>query len=80
MRSGSKERSAVPNLKMLLGKIMNSQESAKRLEESAGPHPVRTKDDPITTEDIGLPTGIQPDQVGKLDQLKPDPEKVKDKS
>lgn len=58
---------------------MKSHENSKKLEESAGPHPVRTTDDSVTTEDIGLPTGIQPDDVGKLSQMKPDPEKVKDK-
>ena len=59
---------------------MKSHENSKKLEENAGPHPVRTTDNPIATEDIGLPTGIQADEVGKLNQVKPDPEKVQDKS
>lgn len=59
---------------------MKSHENPKKLEESAGPHPVRTKENPITTEDIGLPTGIQPEEAGKVDQIKPDADKVKNKS
>lgn len=59
---------------------MKSHENSKKLEESAGPHPVRMTDNPTTTEDIGLPTGIQPDEVGKLSQVKPDPGKVNNKS
>lgn len=59
---------------------MKSRENSKKLEESAGPHPARTTDNPVTTEDIGLPAGIQADEVGKLSQVKPDPEKIKDKS
>jgi hypothetical protein len=60
--------------------MMKSHENSKKLEESAGPHPVRSKDEPITTEDIGFPTGILPDEVSKLDQVKPDPAKTQDKS
>ena len=59
---------------------MKSRENSKKLEESAGPHPARTTYNPITTEDIGLPAGIQSDEVGKLDQVKPTPEKVNDKT
>ena len=59
---------------------MKNHENSRKLEESAGPHPVRSTDNPITTEDIGLPTGIQPEEAGKLDQVKPDPEKIKNKS
>ena len=59
---------------------MKSRENSKKLEENAGPHPARTTDDTITTEDIGLPAGLQSDEVGKLDQVKPTPEKVKDKT
>ncbi len=44
--------------------------------DGAGPHGVRTKEDVIATEDIGLPTGIQPDELSKLDQVKPDPDKT----
>ncbi|OGB26773.1 MAG: hypothetical protein A3I66_21715 [Burkholderiales bacterium RIFCSPLOWO2_02_FULL_57_36] len=59
---------------------MKSHENSKKLEGSTGPHPARTTDNPISTDDIGLPTGIQSDEVSKLGQAKPDPEKVKNKS
>lgn len=47
--------------------------------DGAGPHGVRTKEDVIATEDIGLPTGIQPEELPKLDEVKPDPDKVEKK-
>jgi hypothetical protein len=41
---------------------------------------VRTKDNPIGIDDIGLEAGIQPDDVSKkLEEIKPDPEKAQDK-
>lgn len=41
--------------------------------DAAGPHPVRTEKDVISTEDIGLPTGVQPeDTPGKLDEIHPE--------
>lgn len=76
----AKERFAVSNLQIILETIMKNKENSRKLEEDAGPHPVRTEDNPVTTEDIGLPTGIQPDEVRKLDEVKPDSEKIKDKS
>jgi hypothetical protein len=80
----SQERFSIDDLKIflddLLEKMMSSSENSKKLEENAGPHPVRMTENSVTPEDIGLPTGIQPDEVGKLDQVKPDPEKVKTKS
>ena len=66
-------------LQINLEEIMKPHENSKKLEESAGPHPVRTTDNPVTTEDIGLPTGMQPDEVSKLDRIKPEPDKVQDK-
>lgn len=41
---------------------------------------VRTKDNPIGIDDIELPSGIQPDEVSRLDEIKPDPEKLDDNS
>lgn len=41
------------------------------------PQPVRTKDNPLGIDDIGLPSGIQPDEVRKLQEIKPEPEKAK---
>ena len=38
----------------------------------------RTKDNPIGIDDIGLPSGIQKEEVSRLEELKPDPEKTKD--
>jgi hypothetical protein len=78
--TASKEHSDMRCLQTHLEKIMKSGENSKKLEESAGPHPVRTTDNPVTTEDIGLPTGIQPDEVAKLEEVKPDLQKIKDKS
>lgn len=59
---------------------MNTKEQQTRLENSAGPHEARTKDNPIGIDDIGLPSGIQSDEAGKLDQIKPDPAQAKNKS
>lgn len=45
--------------------------------ESAGPHPVRTEKDVIATEDIGLPAGVQPEDLpGKTTDIQPDADKV----
>ncbi|MEC4719499.1 hypothetical protein RY831_10075 [Noviherbaspirillum sp. CPCC 100848] len=40
---------------------------------------VRTKENPIGIDDIGLPAGIQPDEVTKLDDVRPDPAKTQQK-
>ena len=40
---------------------------------------VRTKENPIGIDDIGLESGIQPDEVSKLDEIKPDPDKVQER-
>lgn len=45
-----------------------------------GHQKARTKDDPIGIDDIGMPSGPQPDQLPKLDEVKPDPDKVQRKS
>ena len=47
--------------------------------DNAGPQPVRTTEDVIATEDIGLPSGIQPDEVAKLGEVKPEEGKVEKK-
>lgn len=48
--------------------------------DAAGPHPVRTEKDVISTQDIGLPTGVQPEDLpGKLDEIHPDQDKVERK-
>ncbi|GIZ50693.1 hypothetical protein [Noviherbaspirillum aridicola] len=48
--------------------------------DAAGPHPVRTEKDVISTEDIGLPTGVQPEELpGKLDEIRPEQDKVERK-
>lgn len=39
------------------------------------PRPVRTKDNPLGIDDIGMPAGIQKDEVSKLEEIKPDPDK-----
>lgn len=43
------------------------------------PRVVRTKDNPIGIDDIGLESGIKPDEVSKLDDIKPDPEKTQER-
>lgn len=48
--------------------------------DKAGPHPARDKDNLVVQDDIGLPSGIQPDEVSKLNEVNPDPEKLKNKS
>lgn len=40
---------------------------------------VRTKENPIGIDDIGLPAGIQRDEVTKLEDVQPDPEKTRQK-
>lgn len=42
------------------------------------PEPVRTKDNPQGIDDIGLPAGIQKDEVARLNEIRPDPDKTKD--
>jgi hypothetical protein len=41
---------------------------------------VRTKDNPIGIDDIGLPAGIRKDEVGRLEEIRPDPARTSDKS
>lgn len=40
----------------------------------------RTKDNPIGIDDIGLPSGIRKDEVGRLEEIRPDPAKTSDDS
>ncbi|WP_192805074.1 hypothetical protein [Noviherbaspirillum aerium] len=40
---------------------------------------VRTKDNPIGIDDIGLPAGIPRDEVTKLQDIQPDPAKTQEK-
>lgn len=41
---------------------------------------VRTKDNPIGIDDIGLPSGIRKDDVGRLEEIRPEPDKTSGKS
>lgn len=41
---------------------------------NGGPRVTRTKDNPIGIDDIGLPAGIQKDEVSAMEQIRPDPE------
>jgi hypothetical protein len=59
---------------------MSDQEEKTKLDNRAGPHETRTKDNPIGVDDIGLPSGIQPEETGKLQDIKPDPKRVDNKS
>jgi hypothetical protein len=60
---------------------MNDQTNANQSPaDRAGPHKVRTKDNPIGIDDIGLPSGIPPDELASLDEVKPDPAKPENKS
>lgn len=43
------------------------------------PEPVRTKDNPLGIDDIGLPAGIRKDEAPALNEIRPDPDKTKDK-
>lgn len=51
---------------------MASDAEQKRLEEAAGPHGARTTE-LVGVDDIGLPSGIQPDDVKDLNQAQLDP-------
>ncbi len=57
---------------------MDKQKKESGLDEAAGPHPARSKET-LGGDDYGLPTGIQPEEAGKPDQIKPDPNKANDK-
>ena len=41
---------------------------------------VRTKDNPIGGDDIGLPSGIQKEDVARLQDIRPEPDKANDQS
>lgn len=41
---------------------------------------VRIKDNPIGIDDIGLPSGIQTEDAGRLEDTRPDPDKTPAKS
>jgi hypothetical protein len=56
------------------------EDERTRPSDSIGPHGVRTKDNPIGITDAGLPSGIQPNEVGGIAKIKPDPQKVENKS
>ena len=51
---------------------MASDAEQKRLEEAAGPHGARTTE-LVGVDDIGLPSGIQPEDVKDLNQAQLDP-------
>lgn len=51
---------------------MAMDEEQKRLEEAAGPHGARTTE-LVGVDDIGLPSGIQPEDVGDMQQSEMDP-------
>lgn len=40
----------------------------------------RTKDNSIGVDDIGLPSGMPANEVSKLNEIKPDPTKIENKS
>jgi hypothetical protein len=51
---------------------MALDEELKRLEEAAGPHGARTTE-LVGVDDIGLPSGIQPEDVKDMEQAQMDP-------
>jgi hypothetical protein len=51
---------------------MASDGEQKRLEDAAGPHGARTTE-LVGVDDIGLPSGIQPEDVKDLEQAQMDP-------
>ena len=51
---------------------MASDAEQKRLEDAAGPHGARTTE-LVGVDDIGLPTGIQPDDVKDMPQAQQSP-------
>lgn len=51
---------------------MASDEEQKRLEDAAGPHGARTTE-LVGVDDIGLPSGIQPEDVKDMQQAQMDP-------
>jgi hypothetical protein len=51
---------------------MASDGEQKRLEDAAGPHAARTTE-LVGVDDIGLPSGIQPEDVKDLQQAQMDP-------
>lgn len=56
---------------------MNSEKQSKVDVGKTDPQPTRTKDNPLGIDDIGLPAGIQKDEISRLEEIKPDPEKAR---
>lgn len=55
---------------------MNPEKQSTVEVGKADPQQTRTKDNPLGIDDIGLPGGIQKDEVSRLEEIKPDPEKT----
>jgi len=56
---------------------MSSEQRLPKEAEKADPTVVRTKDNPLGTDDIGLPAETHPDEARKPTEVNPDPEKVR---
>lgn len=55
-------------------------EQKKYVEQGdADPRLARTMDNAIGTDDIGLACDVLPDNAGKVEEIKPDPEKIQRK-
>lgn len=59
---------------------MHTHKDSAQLNEQSGPRPARGKEELVGIDDIGLPSGIQPDDAGTLDQLRPEPDKLQNQS
>ncbi|GAB3539074.1 hypothetical protein GCM10027343_05930 [Noviherbaspirillum agri] len=55
---------------------MGTKQEPPKGTEKADPTAVRTRDNPLGTDDIGLPAEPQPDEVRKPEDVRPDPERA----
>jgi hypothetical protein len=71
---------AIGNRLTFFGGDMNDRQQTPAEVGKGDREEVRTKDNPIGGDDIGLPSGMPKDDVSRLEEIRPDPGKANDKS
>lgn len=56
---------------------MSNEQHSRDNASKADPSVVRTKDNPLGTDDIGLPADVRPEEARKPEEVRPDPAKVR---
>lgn len=59
---------------------MNNEQKQYVESGSADLRVARTKDNAIGIDDIGLPSDVLPDDASRIEEIKPDPDKIEHKS